>query len=115
MAALPKASATDLMRTKFGLQVQEMSADLAEALGIPAVPGLLIAEVEKESAAAAAGLRRGLVITHVAGEEVQSLDRLAEQLMDLKSGNNVTMALYIVQRRGNLLLQQTASVTLKAR
>ncbi len=115
MAALPKASATDLMRTKFGLQVQEMSADLAEALGIPPVPGLLIAEVEKESAAAAAGLRRGLVITHVAGEEVQSLDRLAEQLMDLKSGNNVTMALYIVQRRGNLLLQQTASVTLKAR
>ena len=51
----------------------------------------------------------------MAGEEIQSLERLTEQLADAKTGDAVRMALFIVQRRGNLSMQQTASVTLKAR
>ncbi len=115
LAALPKLSVPDLMGKKFGLQVQEMNRELAEALGIPVMQGLLIADVEKDSPAAAAGLRRGIVITHIAGEEVQSLDRLAERLSDLKTGDTVSLALFVIERRGNLILQQTVSVALKAR
>lgn len=115
LAALPKLSVPDLFRSKFGLQVQELTADLAEALGIPITQGLLITDVEKGSPAAAAGLRRGLVITHVAGEEVQLMERLAERLADVKSGDALTLAIFLIERRGNLLIQQTVRVTLKAR
>jgi len=115
LAALPKLSATGLMQSKFGLHVQEMTRDLAEALGIPVAQGLLIVDVEKDSPAGTVGLRRGIVITHIAGEEVQSLDRLAELLADIKAGDAVRLALFLMERRGNLLVQQTASVTLKAR
>jgi S1-C subfamily serine protease len=115
LAALPKLSVPDLFRKKFGLQVQELTRDLSEAMGIPVAQGLLIAEVEKGSPGAAAGLRRGLVITHVAGEEVQSLERLAERLGDVKSGDAVSLAIFLMERRGNLLIQRTVSVALKAR
>jgi len=115
LAALPKLSVPDLFRAKFGLQVQELTRDLAEALGIPITQGLLITDVEKHGPGSDAGLRRGLVITHVAGEEVHLMERLAERLADLKSGDAVSLAIFLVERRGNLLIQRTASVTLKAR
>jgi S1-C subfamily serine protease len=115
LAALPKLSTAELMQKRFGLQVQEMTPDLARALGLPVVQGLLIADVEKDSPAATAGLQRGIVITHFAGEEIQTGDRLGEQLTDLKSGDKVSLAIFVVQRRGNLTLQQTGAVTLPAR
>jgi S1-C subfamily serine protease len=115
LAALPKLSVPDLFRTKFGLQIQEMTRELAEALGVPIAQGLLVTDVEKGSPGAAAGLRRGLLITHVAGEEVQLMERLAERLGDVKTGDAVSLAIFLMERRGNLLIQQTVSVALKAR
>jgi len=115
LAALPKVSALDLMRAKFGLRVQPLTAELAEALGLTVAQGLLVVDVERDSPAAAQGFRRGIVITHVAGEEFQSLNRLAEQLADVQSGDAVNMAVFISERRGNMVLQQTTSVALQAR
>jgi S1-C subfamily serine protease len=115
LTALPVLSVPDLLQKKFGLQVQELTAELAQALGLPVTQGLLVVDVEAGSPAAKAGLQRGLLITHVAGEEVQMLDRLAEQLVDLKPGDKLTVAVLILQRRGNITLQQTGSVTLMAR
>jgi S1-C subfamily serine protease len=115
LAALPKVSAPDLMWTKFGLRVQPLTAELAAAMGLTVQQGLLVADVQKDSPAAAQGFRRGVVITHVAGEEFQSVDRLAEQLADLKAGDAVNLAVFVSERRGNLVLQQTLSVTLNAR
>jgi len=115
LAALPKVSALDLMRAKFGLRVQPLTAELAEALGLTVAQGLLVVDVERDSPAAAQGFRRGIVITHVAGEEFQTLDRLAEQLADVQSGDAVNMAVFISERRGNMVLQQTTSVALQAR
>ncbi len=115
LAALPKLSATDLMWNRFGLRAQPLTPELAEALGLAVAQGLLVADVQKNSPAAAQGFRRGLVITHVAGEEIQSLDRLAEQIADLNPGDAVPMAVVITERRGNYILHQTASVTLTVR
>ena len=115
LTALPVLSVPELLQKKFGLQVQEMTGELAQAMGMPVSQGLLIADVEAGSPAAKSGLQRGLLITHVAGEEVQMLDRLAEQLVDLKPGDKLGVAVLILQRRGNLTLQQTGSVTLVAR
>ena len=115
LVALPKLSATDLMQRKFGLQVQELTPDLAMAMGMSVTQGLLVADVEKASPAAVAGFGRGIVITHIGGEEIQSLDQLAEKLTDIHAGDSVSMAVLFIEHRGNFTLQQTSGITLKAR
>jgi serine protease Do len=115
LVALPKLSATDLMQRKFGLQVQELTPDLAAAMGVSVAQGLLVADVEKASPAAKAGFGRGIVITHVGGEEIQSLDQLAEKLADTHAGDSVPMAVLVIERHGNVTYQQATGITLKAR
>jgi len=115
LTGLPTLSAAEMMQKKFGASVQPLTDELAGALGISTAQGLLIADVQKGSPAAEAGLRRGVVITHFAGEEVESLDRLAEQLADVKTGDTVSLAVFVSERRGGYTLQQTGKVTLKAR
>ncbi len=115
LAELPQVSAAELMFKKFGLSVQPMTAELADALGIATAQGLLVSGVQRGSPADEAGLRRGVVITHVAGEEIDSLERLAEQLADIQSGDPVLLAVVVSERRGSITIQQTGKVTLKAR
>ena len=115
LTALPKLSTADLLQKKFGLTIQPLTRELASALGFAVARGLVIADVAKNSPAAEAGLRRGLVIVQIGGEEVDSLDRLAEQLGDTKTGDRVSMGLFISERRGGFTLQQIANVTLTAR
>ncbi|HUJ11471.1 MAG TPA: trypsin-like peptidase domain-containing protein [Verrucomicrobiae bacterium] len=115
LTALPKLSVPELMLKKFGLQVQPLTRGLADALGISYAPGLLVSDVQRGSPGDDAGFSRGIVITHVGGEEIQSMDRLAEQLADIKAGDYVTMAVLISERHGDTVWQQTSNVTLKAR
>ncbi|MGD0652372.1 MAG: PDZ domain-containing protein [Verrucomicrobiia bacterium] len=115
LAALPKLSADDLMWNRFGLHIQPLTRELADALGIPAMQGVLVSDVQRGGPGAAAGFRRGIVITHVGGEEFQSMDQLAEQLAGIKSGDMVSMAVFITEQRGGFMLTQTTGVTLQAR
>ena len=115
LTALPVVSMKDLMFKKFGLQVQPLTRDLAQALGIPFTQGLLVSDVQPGSSGAEAQFHRGVVITAVAGEVVGSADRLAEELGDVKAGDMVSMAVMITEHEGNVILQQTANVSLKAR
>jgi S1-C subfamily serine protease len=115
LAALPVISVPELMRKRFGLQVQELDRELAGALGLSVTQGLLVADVERGSPADDAGFRRGMVITHLGGEEILSLDRLAEQLADVNTGDAVTMAVTINERRGNVLFQRMSTVSVTAR
>ncbi len=115
LVALPKLSAADLMWKKFGLRIQELTPDLAVALGLSVAQGVLVSDVERASPAAVAGFRRGMVITQISGEQIQSMDRLAEQLADVRSGDTVTMTILVSEQRGNLVLQQTTTVSLNAR
>jgi S1-C subfamily serine protease len=114
LAALPKLSAPDLMLKKFGLQVQLLTRDLATALGVSFTPGLVVADVQKNGPAGKAGFYRGIVITQIGGEEIKSMDRLAEQLSDVSPGDMVSMTVIMSEQRGNVTLQQLANVSLKA-
>jgi S1-C subfamily serine protease len=115
LATLPKLSAANLMLNRFGVQVQPLTRDLAEALGVSLMRGLLVAGVEQNSPAAKAGFQSKMVITQVGGEEITSMDRLAEQLADVKKDDIVSMSVIVSERRGNVILRQTANVSLKAR
>jgi S1-C subfamily serine protease len=58
---------------RFGITVQELSADLAEYMGAVGVPGVLVASVAKESPADIAGLRRGDVLQRLDGRPTDDL------------------------------------------
>jgi serine protease Do len=53
-----------------GVQIQEVSQDLAESFGLDKASGALIAQVFDKSPANDAGLQAGDVITHVDGNEI---------------------------------------------
>jgi serine protease Do len=60
---------------KFGLEVQDLSPELASKLGYSEhAKGVLITAVEPDSVAAQAGLRRGLLVTRVDKKAVKSAD-----------------------------------------
>ena len=115
LTALPKLSAADLMLTKFGLQVQPLTRDLAAAMGIAFIPGLVVSDVQRNSPAAQAEFHPGIVITQVGSEEVKLMDRLAEQLADVKKDDMVSMSVVVSENRDNVMLQKIANVSLKAR
>lgn len=72
---------------KFGVEVADLTPEMAEELGFsPKTKGVLVTRVEEDSAAATAGLRRGMVIAKVDKAPVNS----AADLRDLlnKAGDN---------------------------
>jgi len=115
LAALPKLSARELMMQKFGLEVQPLTPKLAEAVGVASTQGLLVARVERGSPAEKAGFFPRIVITQVSGEQIGSMDQLAEQLSDVEAGDRVSMSVIVTESHGGAILQEMANVSLKAR
>ena len=60
----------EVARGWLGVQIQEVSQDLAESFGLDKAAGALIAQVFENSPALAAGLQAGDVITQVDGNEI---------------------------------------------
>jgi Do/DeqQ family serine protease len=65
---------------KFGLQVQELTKEVAERLHLPAQQGVVVTDVEDNSIAAAQDIQREDVITEVDGKPVTSLQSFREAL-----------------------------------
>ena len=74
-----------------GLNVQEMTPAIARQLGYNAQSGMLITDVRSESAAEAAGLRRGDVILQINRRSMRSMEDYEDVLADLKPGDEVGM------------------------
>jgi serine protease Do len=85
----------EVQRGWLGLTVQELSEPLAQHFGTR--KGVLVAEVEPRSPAAAAGLARGDLITRVGGHEVQSRDEFEDRIAAHGAGERVTVT---VRREG---------------
>ncbi len=78
----------------YGLQVQELTPDIAERLGLEAdAKGLVVVAVEPESPAAEASLQRGDVILEVNQEAIEGVGTFADALEDTERG-----ALLLVRR-----------------
>ncbi len=99
---------TLLIRQRLGLQVQELTAPLLKAMGLPTtLRGLAISEVQDTSPLAEFGVRRGDIITHVSDAEITSPAQVAKVLRDTPAGNGLAIGLVTVQNlRGQILLQQ---------
>jgi serine protease Do len=78
-----------------GAQIQAVSADIADSLGLDRAKGALIIEAQTESPAAKAGLKSGDVIIRVDGAQVQDSRDLARKVAE--NGPNKTVDLTIVR------------------
>ena len=76
-----------------GVQIQSVTQDIADSLGLKSTGGALIAEVEKNSPAAAAGMKSGDVITAVDGETVADPHDLARRIASIGPKKTVSVAL----------------------
>jgi serine protease Do len=89
-----------------GVQIQNVTPDLADDLGLKDEKGALVAAAQRNSPAAAAGVKSGDVITAVDGETVADPHDLARRIAEL--GPKKTVKLTLV-RNG---LPMTVEVTL---
>jgi Do/DeqQ family serine protease len=79
-------------RGLFGVAVQDLNKELAQALGTDRHRGAVVSAVEPESAAARAGLVPGDVITGVDGKPVQGAADLRNRIGLLRVGTDVELA-----------------------
>jgi serine protease Do len=76
-----------------GVSVQDLTPALARALGLPAAPGLLVAEVLPDSPAGRAGLRRGDVIVALDDKPVDAVSRFRNQVAQTAPGQRLRLTI----------------------
>jgi serine protease Do len=89
-----------------GVQIQPVTSDIADSLGLKKAEGALVAEPQAGSPAAKAGIEAGDVITAVNGQDVKDARDLAKRIGATAPGTSVNLA---VVHKGE---QKTVSVTL---
>jgi serine protease Do len=109
-----EAEATALQAQRlFGLQLQNLTPDLTDALGYVQGRGVLVSGVDPESPADRAGIQRGLVIYRVGRYNVSSIKQLENLLARVETGTSVDFTVGIVRANGQG--QQVETVPLTAR
>ena len=78
-------------RGYLGVQIQPMTGDLAEGLGVKTPRGALVNSAGADTPAAKAGLKAGDVITAVNGEAVADARELTRKIAGLKPGTKVDL------------------------
>ena len=76
-----------------GVEIQPVTADIADSLGLKGTSGALVAQTTQNSPAAAAGIQSGDVITAVDGETVADPHELARRIAALGPKKTATIAL----------------------
>jgi serine protease Do len=74
-----------------GVQIQPVTSDIADSLGMKKAEGALVAEPQTNGPAAKAGIESGDVITAVNGEPVKDARELARTIGGLAPGNAVKL------------------------
>ena len=76
-----------------GVQIQSVTPEIADSLGLKSVQGALVAEPQSGGPAAKAGIEAGDVITSVNGATIKDARELARQIGGLPPGTSVKLAL----------------------
>lgn len=89
----------EVRRGRLGVTVQDVTADMAEAMGLASAEGALIARVESGSSAARAGIRTGDVVVAIDGHPVTSAADLRNRVGMVTTGERVDVDLVRKGRR----------------
>ena len=95
-------------RGYLGVQIQPVSQEIADSMGLPSTKGALVAEAQPGTPAADAGLKPGDTITEVNGEVMASPREVSKRISQVKPGDSAKIT-YI---RGGK--EMTATVKLAA-
>ena len=99
-------------RGYLGVQITELTAELADKIGLEDVEGVYVAEVTEGGAAQQAGMKDGDVITAINGKKVNTKTQLMETVRQYRPGDKVevevnrhgshdTYTLYLLNEAGN--------------
>ena len=80
-----------------GLQLQELTPELANSMGLEGTEGVLVANVERNSSGAEAGVKRGDVILEVNRKIVRNPSEYRRVIKSTKKKD----AVLLLVRRGN--------------
>ncbi|HEX8456962.1 MAG TPA: DegQ family serine endoprotease [Pyrinomonadaceae bacterium] len=78
-------------RGQLGVQIQEVTSDIAASLDLKEVRGVIVGAVTAGSAAERAGLKQGDVITSVNGTTVNDVNSLRNRIASTAPGTEVTL------------------------
>jgi serine protease Do len=83
----------NVTRGWIGVQIQQVTPELAESLGLKKATGALVAEPQPNSPAAKAGIASGDVITSVDGNSVADARELARKIGTMSPGTTIKLGL----------------------
>ncbi|MEL6539364.1 MAG: Do family serine endopeptidase [Bacteroidota bacterium] len=96
-----------VQRAILGIIIRNMNAELAKEKQLTQVSGVYIVDVHKQSAAAAAGLKSGDIVTAINGRKVKNTSQLQEQIALYKPNEKIRVT-YLRKNK-----ERTVTVTLK--
>jgi serine protease Do len=76
-----------------GVQIQTVTPDLADSMGLKQATGALVSEPQKDSPAAKAGIQSGDVITSVDGAQIHDARDLARHIGTMSPGASVKLGM----------------------
>jgi serine protease Do len=79
-------------RGYLGVQIQPLTKELAEGLGVSSEKGALVNSTQSDTPAAKAGLKSGDVITKVNGETIADARELTRRIAGMKPGTSIAVA-----------------------
>ena len=103
VAAVPPSRA----EAKLGIDVQDLSAELAEKFKLKDNKGVLIAKVEPGSLAQAEGLREGDLIKEVNRSEVATVSEFSAAVSRVKRGDTLLLRVVRENRAFYVVLKTT--------
>jgi serine protease Do len=77
-----------------GVQIQEVTPEIASGLGLDAAKGALVAAITPDSPAAKSGLKQGDVILSVDGQSIDRLRDLTFHVAGRKAGDKLSMSVW---------------------
>jgi serine protease Do len=74
-----------------GVQIQQVTPDIADSMGLKKAVGALVSQPQADSPAAKAGIKAGDVITAVNGQEVKTANDLARKVAEQAPGSTAKL------------------------
>jgi S1-C subfamily serine protease len=105
----------ELIRKKLGITLQELTPSMAGQLGLRGLQGLMVTAVDRAGPAAAAEVKRGMLIASIDGQNSVDLVTAAKKLYPKGKGEKTQLEVISPQQRGGFidLWRGTVEVTLR--
>jgi S1-C subfamily serine protease len=98
-----------------GLEFQELTRELAGALAVRSIDGLLIADVADSGAAAEAILQPGLVVSAIDGQSTADLGLAAALIAPRPAGDELKLSVITREERGRFVTLRELQMSLRLR